>query len=161
MKLYASMDQKMGKLGTGTFGLTQNAWSVTPDSTSVIYLSAPTFPYGRGDLGRTPAYVQTDLSYNHGFKISERFTTRFEVNIVNLFNQAAVISRTTQYNRAGAIGIPVAQFFRGYDPKQFVTVGGPVPYNPIYGLPGGDYRAGGTGAYQAPRNIRLGLRLVF
>ena len=161
LKLYASMDQKMGKLGTGTIGLTQNAWSGTPDSTSVIYLSAPTFPYGRGDLGRTPAYIQSDLSYNHGFKINEKFTARFEVNIVNLFNQAAVISRTTQFNRAGAIGIPVAQFFRGYDPKQFVTVGGSVPYNPIYGLPGGDYRAGGAGAYQAPRNIRLGLRLVF
>jgi len=161
MKLFLGYDQKLGKLGTGTFGFVQNAWSGTPDSTSVIYLSAPTFPYGRGDMGRTPAYVQSDLSYNHGFKISEKVMARFEANIVNLFNQAAVISRTTQYNRAGAIGISVADFFKGYDPKRFVTVGGSVPYNPIYNLPGGDYRAGGTGAYQAPRNIRLGVRLVF
>ncbi|MBL8235291.1 MAG: hypothetical protein JNL98_42740, partial [Bryobacterales bacterium] len=91
MKLFGSIDQKMGKLGVGTFGITQFAWSGTPDSTSVIYLSAPTFPYGRGDMGRTPAYLQTDLSYNHSFKINEKFTARFEANIVNLFNQAAVI----------------------------------------------------------------------
>jgi len=161
VKLYLGYDQKMGKLGTGTFGFVQNAWSGTPDSTSVIYLSAPTFPYGRGDMGRTPAYVQSDLSYNHGFRISEKVGARLEANIVNLFNQAAVISRTTQLNRAGAIGISVADFFKGYDPRRFVTVGGSVPLNPIYNLPGGDYRAGGAGAYQAPRNIRLGVRLTF
>ena len=161
LKLFAGFDQRMGKLGVGTIGFSQNAWSGTPDSTSVIYLSAPTFPYGRADLGRVPMYVQSDLSYNHGFKINEKYTARFEVNIINLFNQAAVISRTTQLNRAGAIGIDPVDFFKGYDPNKFVTVGGSVPRNPIYGLPGGDYRAGGTGAYQSPRNIRLGLRFVF
>lgn len=67
----------------------------------------------------------------------------------------AVISRVTQFNRAGAIGIDPVDFFKGYDPKRFVTVGGTIPYNPIYNLPGGN------GAYQAPRNIRLGVRLVF
>ena len=162
LKLFGSFDQKMGKLGVGTFGLTQFAWSGTPDSTSVIYLSAPTFPYGRGDMGRTPAYVQTDLSYNHNFKINERVSARFEANIVNLFNQAAAISRVTQLNRAGAIGIDPVDFFKGYDPKNFVKVGSAtIPANPIYGLPGGNYNTGGTGAYQAPRNIRLGVRLVF
>ena len=113
-------------------------------------------------MGRTPAYVQSDLSYNHGFKINEKFTARFEANIVNLFNQAAVISRTTQLNRAGAIGIDPVDFFKGYDPRAFVKANDPrIPLNPISNLPGGSYRAGGAGAYQAPRNIRLGVRLVF
>ena len=162
VKFYTGFDQKMGKLGIGTIGFSQNAWSGTPDSTSVIYIAAPTFPYGRGDMGRTPAYVQSDLSYNHGFKINEKFTARFEANIVNLFNQAAVISRTTQLNRAGAIGIDPVDFFKGYDPRTFVKANDPrIPLNPIYNLPGGHYAVGRAGAYQAPRNIRLGVRLVF
>jgi hypothetical protein len=161
LKIFASYDQKMGKLGTGTIGWQQFAWSGTPDTTSVIYLSAPTSPYGRADLGRTPAYVQSDISYNHSIKLSERFTTRLEANISNLFNQASVISRTTQFNRVGAIGISTADFFKGYDPRTFVTAGGTIPLNPIYNMPGGTYNNGGSGAYQAPRNIRLGIRLVF
>ena len=164
-KAFASYELKT-RAGSTFFGLNQLAYSGTPDSTSVIYLSAPTFPYGRGDLGSTPVLTQTDLSVSHTIKLSERTTLRLDANVVNLLNQAAVISRTTQLNRAGAIGInPDAApggFFAGYDPKKFAVVGSPsIPYNPIYGLPGGNYRAGGSGAYQAPREIRLGIRLGF
>ena len=53
LKLFGSYDVE-SKIGKTTFGVSQMAWSGTPDSTSVIYISAPTFPYGRGDLGRTP-----------------------------------------------------------------------------------------------------------
>ena len=99
-------------------------------------------------------------------EMTERVTLRLDANAVNLLNQASVISRTTQLNRAGAISTvnPDAKpggFFAGYDPRKLVTLGGGVPYNPIYGLPGGNYRAGGTGAYQNPREIRLGIRLGF
>ena len=154
------------KAGSTFFGLNQIAYSGTPDSTTVIYLSAPTFPYGRGDLGSTPILTQTDLSVSHTIKMTERVTLRLDANAVNLLNQASVISRTTQLNRAGAISTvnPDAKpggFFAGYDPRKLITLGGGVPLNPIYGLPGGNYRAGGTGAYQNPREIRLGIRLGF
>ena len=56
-------------LGTTILGVNQVVLSGTPDTTSVIYLSAPTFPFGRGDLGRTPAYRQTDLTLSHSFKL--------------------------------------------------------------------------------------------
>jgi len=162
LKMFLSYDQKMGKAGIGTFGLNQIAWSGTPDSTSVIYLSAPTFPYGRGDMGRTPVLTQSDLSYFHNFKIGERMGARFDVNIINLFNQAAVISRVSQLNRAGAITIDPVDFFKGYDPRRYVTATSTsIPLSPIYGLPSGSYRAGAAGAYQAPRNIRLGFRFTF
>ncbi len=153
------------KAGMTYFGLNQIAYSGTPDSTSVIYLSAPTFPYGRGDMGRTPVLTQTDLSISHTINLGERTFLRFDANAVNLFNQNIVIARVTQYNRAGAIGIaPDASpggFFAGYDPKKFVLPGGTIPYNPIYGLPGGGYAAGGSGGFQGPREIRLGIRLGF
>ena len=154
------------KWGSTNFGLNQSAFSGSLDSTSVIYISAPTFPLGRGNLGRTPFLTQTDLSIAHSIKLNDRATIRLEANALNIFNQATVISRVTQINRAGAItdsALPVSQFFKGYDVTKFVfpANGGGSPYNPIYGLPGGDYRAGGAGAFQAPRDLRVGIRLLF
>lgn len=180
LKLFGSYDLN-SKIGKTTFGLQQFAWSGTPDSTSVIYISAPTFPFGRGDLGRTPNLWQTDLSIAHQIRATERVGIRLEANFQNIFNQNAIISRVTQYNRAGAISdtaLPLAQFFQGYDVKRFVAPGNPpgtvAAYNPIYGLPAGDYRNGDRGpsidpfqrgygptGYQAPREIRLGLRVTF
>jgi hypothetical protein len=167
-KFFGSYDLHTA-IGTTTFGLSQVAYSGTPDSTSVIYLSAPTFPNGRGDMGRTPAYTQTDLGINHTISMTERVKVRLEANLMNVFNQATVVSRTTQINRAGAISfakLPPSKFFQGYKLSDFVfpgnfTTAGLPQYNPIYGLPGGNYRTGMNGAYQSPREIRLGLRLMF
>lgn len=181
-KMFAYYDYK-NKLGNTFIGVNQLAYQGAPDSTSVIYLSAPTFPYGRADLGRTPAYTQTDLQIAHTIKTTERFSIRLEANVRNLFNQATVISRASQLNRNGAITISEAQFFRGYDPLQYVLRGtGSVRYNPIYGLPGAGVAAGGTravagvlatgasafsatnpnfGAYQDFRVFRFGMRFMF
>jgi hypothetical protein len=174
------------KLGNTNFGWNQIAYSGTPDTTSIIYQSAPTLPFGRGDLGRTPFLTQSDLNVYHEFRFTERARARFEVNVLNLFNQAAVISRVTQLNRSGAVStdaLPLNRFFAGYNPQSFISTnggGGTVPVNPIYGLPGSSYRAGGGpdatadrlssafavtfpnfGAYQEFRTIRLGLRFLF
>ncbi len=182
-KLFSSYTVN-SKLGATTIGLNQLALSGTPDSTSVIYLSAPTFPYGRGDFGRTPAYTQTDLSIAHDFKFSEKYALRFSAEIRNLFNQDAIISRVTQINQSNALTFSTTKFFSGYDVTQYVHPGngpGTIPYNPIYKLPGASYRNGGgpdvnfaspvssaysvaipnLGAYQDFRTFRLGLRLTF
>jgi hypothetical protein len=177
-------------LGTTNIGINQLFLSGTPDSTSVIYLSAPTFPFGRGDLGRTPSYSQTDLTLTHSFRLTKGTNLRFEMNVRNLFDQDSVISRVTQINRAGAISgasLPVSQFFAGYNVANFVNpqnnTGSGVPYNPIYGQAGASYRAGagptiagvvGTngmsafssrfanfGGFQDFRAIRLGVTLTF
>ncbi|MBX9603726.1 MAG: TonB-dependent receptor [Bryobacteraceae bacterium] len=181
-KLFAYYDLK-SRLGNTFFGLNQLAYQGTLDSTSVIYLSAPTFPFGRGDLGRTPAYTQTDLQIAHTFKMTERMSVRLEANARNLFNQGTVISRATQLNRNGAITIDPSVFFRGYNPYNYVLRGaGSVRFNPIYGLPGAAVAAGGAraiagvngtgssafaatnpnfGAYQDIRTFRFGMRLMF
>ncbi len=167
-KLFASYDLKT-PLGTTTFGLNETAFSGTPDTTTVIYHTAPTTPFGRADLGRTPFLTQTDLGVYHNIRVSERVTLRLTAQASNLFNQNVVISRVTQMNRASAISdakLPTSEFFAGYDVTKFVypgnfTVKGLPPYNPIYGLPAGNYRAGGSGGYQGPREIRLGIRLLF
>ena len=52
-KFFGNYDLK-NKLGNTNFGVNHLAYSGTPDSTSYIYLSAPTFPYGRGDWAALP-----------------------------------------------------------------------------------------------------------
>ncbi len=183
-KLFGSYELKT-LAGSTFFGLNQVAYSGTPDSTSVIYSTAPTFPFGRGDMGRTPAYTQTDLYLAHAVKLSERTSLKFEANVRNLLNQATVLSRVTQINRASAITqarLPVSKFFQGYKLSDFVFPGSTAPpYNSIYGLPAGGarnaYRHGGGpdatfssafnatfpnfSGYQDFRVIRLGIRLIF
>jgi hypothetical protein len=136
-------------------------------------------------MGRLPLMTQTDINLHHTVRLGERFTLRFEATAMNLLNQAAVTSRVTQINRAGAISaqqLPWDQFFVKWDLQQFVYPGSRVPaYNPIYGLPGADPVDGGVmwhsgksdyssaflaqnpqfGAYQGPRTVRLGLRFTF
>ncbi|HYP13500.1 MAG TPA: TonB-dependent receptor plug domain-containing protein, partial [Bryobacteraceae bacterium] len=169
--------------GATTLGLTQVAMSGTPDSTTVGYLTAPTFPFGRGDLGRVPLFTQTDVNAHHTFQISERLSLRLEATAMNLLNQGAVISRVTQMTRFGNITakqLSPDRFFSGYGVAELVPPGSPN-YNPLYGLPGGDPADGGValgagrsdfssaflaanpifGAYQGPRVLRLGVRLSF
>jgi hypothetical protein len=179
LKVFAYYQLNSG-LGTTNIGVNQLVLSGTPDTTSVIYLSAPTLPFGRGDMGRTGVYSQTDLALTHSFKLSKGTSLRFEANVRNLFDQDAVLSRVTQINRLGAITIPLSQFFAGYDVNKLVGTPS-VPFNPIYGKPGASYRAGGGpsvagalsgqssfsarlpnfGAFQDFRTIRLGVTLTF
>ncbi len=174
-KLFTGYDVKT-RAGNTFFGLNQVAWSVTPLSTTVGYLSAPTYPFGRGDLGRTPILTQTDLQITHAIPLSERFTLKLEANAINVLNQAAVTNASQGINCNGNISfaqLPVAKFFAGYkvsdfvNPTNTVPVGNPgragqtpasgvctlpMKYNPIYTRPT---------SYQAPRELRLGIRLVF
>jgi len=50
--------------------------------------------YGRGDLGRTPVFSQTDFALRHSIKFGRdgRFTLKFEGDVINLFNQQILLS---------------------------------------------------------------------
>lgn len=144
--------------GTTNIGISQLAFSGTPLSTQMIYISAPTFPNGRGDLGRTPFYTQTDVTLKHTFKLSERWSIAPEGYFQNIFNQNAVLNVSQQINVSGQIteaNLPLSKFFSGYNVNDYVNPSNPfpgAPYNVIYGRPT---------SYQSPRNIRLGLRIIF
>lgn len=171
------------RFGASNVGVTQVAMSGGLDSTTVTYMTAPTFPYGRGDMGRMPAFTQTDMNLSHTFRVGERVGLKFEANAINVLNQATVISRATQMNWNGNITrgqLPVSGFFAGYDVRDFVRPG-LASYNAVYGLPGGDPVDGGVmhgagksdlssaflvsnpgfGAYQGPRSFRFALRVMF
>jgi hypothetical protein len=57
----------------------------------------PIFPNGRGDLGRTPVFTQTDGLFSQRFRVTEGVSLRFQFNVLNLFNQGAVIDRSSAY----------------------------------------------------------------
>jgi hypothetical protein len=49
---------------------------------------------GRGDLGRTNMYTQTDLTFTHRFFLNERITFLFSANVFNLWNEANELDRS-------------------------------------------------------------------
>ena len=154
---FASHDFKW-KGGATNIGINQAAFSGTPFTTQVIYISAPTFPKGRGDLGRSPAYIQTDLTLRHTFKVNERWGIIPEINVINLFNTAKMNNINNGINRSGALTedtLPLKTFFSGYDVDKLVNPSNPTPgifYNPIFNR---------ATAYQNPREIRMGIRAIF
>ncbi len=73
--------------------------SGTPVSTQVQKVwHIPFFVEGRGDLGRTPFFTQTDLWLAHEFTITEGKRLRFEFNMMNLLNQNASMYTFDRYN---------------------------------------------------------------
>lgn len=146
------------KAGTTDFSVSQVAYSGTPFSTEATVI-VPVYPFGRGDLGRSDAFTQTDLLVSHTIPITERVNLKFEGNVINLFNQAAVMNINNRINRSGNLALSDADFFNGYD---ILSAG--LPANPVYGLPGTRAQgltATGANAYQGIREIRLGVRLQF
>ncbi len=66
--------------------------SGTPLSSQISFFNANTFIFGRGDLGRTDAFTQTDFAITHRYRFGRdgKFGLAFEVNIINLFNEQNV-----------------------------------------------------------------------
>jgi len=84
LKFYGS---KAFRFGTDIGGFFRVS-SGTPVTTQVITTnSIPFYVNGRGDMGRTPVLSQTDLVIGHNFKVGEGKSLRFEMNMINVFNQ--------------------------------------------------------------------------
>ncbi|MBI4469596.1 MAG: TonB-dependent receptor [Acidobacteria bacterium] len=140
--------------GTTALSLSQMVLSGTPLTSEALFI-VPVFYNGRGDLGRTPTFTQTDLLVAHTFRVSERVRMKVEVNVVNLFNQGAITGVDTRLNRNGNLPLTLDQFFAGFDAPSLVNAAdsvAPPARNPIYGLPF---------AYQGIREFRLGFRILF
>jgi hypothetical protein len=60
---------------------------------------------GRGDLGRTDTYTQTDMQVTHRFFITENVAFKFGVNVFNVLNQAAELDRSVALIRANTPSI--------------------------------------------------------
>ena len=72
----------------------QTVTSGQPQTTTIYGASTvtPQIFLGRGDLGRSPVFSQTDLNITHRYRFGRdnRFTMAFDLNFLNLFDQATV-----------------------------------------------------------------------
>jgi hypothetical protein len=156
-KLFLNYAQPWGgKSGETLFSISQIAYSGTPLSSTAGFI-VPVFFNDRGDLGRSPAFTQTDLLVTHTINLSERVKLKFDANIANLFNQASVTNVDPAFNRNGDLSakLSVTDFYKGgWDVNTLV--------NPVTGAaPAKNINYGFPTAYQGIRDVRLGMRIQF
>jgi hypothetical protein len=116
LKLYGSYLFKFGTEVGAFFRVS----SGVPMSTYVQSdQNIPIFVNGRGDLGRTPIFSNTDLSLSHEFKVAEGKKLRLEFNFQNLFNQRISQYSYPFYNRyrtrSSGITMSNVDLRKGYD----------------------------------------------
>ena len=80
------------------------------------------FVNGRGDMGRTPILSRTDLLVSHEFELHGSQKLRFELNVLNLFNQKTATHIFNYLNRgaglprqSSAINLSNVDLSKGYD----------------------------------------------
>jgi hypothetical protein len=148
MKLYGSKLFSFGSDKHGSeIGGFFYAGSGTPLSTNVVTLNhTEVFVNGRGDMGRTPFLTQTDLLVAHEVKLGEVKKLRFELNMLNLFNQKTSRHRFIFLNRgaglardSSAIDLSETDLSKGYDYRALLNqtedqTSGFRAYDPRYGL---------------------------
>ncbi|MGB7209591.1 MAG: carboxypeptidase regulatory-like domain-containing protein [Pyrinomonadaceae bacterium] len=98
-------DWKGSKANSTELSFFQTVQTGTPQTTNVTFFASTVFTK-RGDLGRTPTFSQTDFGVTHRYRFGrdDRFTLVGNVNILNLFDQKAVISLQT-LNSNGSVAI--------------------------------------------------------
>jgi len=134
----------------------------SPLQSQLSWRGFPVFFNGRGDLGRTPTYSQTDLAVQHDVKLLKGHKVNVHVNVINLFDQKNVINVNNtpwrdSFNVPGlSSDASNAYFFTGFDPAALAAEirasGGTVRPNPLFNLPS---------VYQSRREIRLAMKYSF
>ena len=134
-----------------TLGTNFLAESGVPLSTVATQKGMTFFPNGRGDLGRTPGFTQTDFFAEQTVRLHGTTRVSFGVNVINLFDQDTATSVFVNPYRDN-FNIADAQFFGGFDPEAIVS-----------STPGfrRDARYRQANGFQERRSIRLQARFSF
>jgi hypothetical protein len=146
----------------------QTITSGTPMTTSIYGASTvtPQILFGRGDLGRSPTYSQTDFNVTHRYRFGRdnRFTLVGDLNFLNLFDQDAVtgvyptMNPSTAPVNPAALGVTALVYANRYndgtllDPILARINSQPDRSDERYGLPQ---------LFQSPRAVRFGFRFLF
>jgi hypothetical protein len=134
---------------TGTqIGAFFNSSSGTPISTYVNTANGyQVFVNGRGDMGRSPVLMRTDLLVSHTLTARNTQRIRLELNVINLFNQKTATHIFNTLNR-GAGGVAAARpssaidlsnvdLAQGYDYRALIrsSTDGAKAFDPRYSKP--------------------------
>ena len=167
------------KSNTTDFNLFYLIGSGTPVTTRARYgVVSGMIVSKRGDLGRTDTLSQTDISLTHKYRFGRdnRFGVAFDINVLNLWNQATEVSRRETITRSefspGVIGCPTADpndtpvrcltravFNGGITSASFLAYANAT----VNGDPNArkDLRYNLPQLFQNPRGIRFGFRFLF
>jgi hypothetical protein len=164
------LDWKKGSRGNSTeFSAFQTITSGTPQTTTIYGASTvtPQIFLGRGDLGRSPTYSQTDLNVTHRYRFGQdnKWTMALDLNFLNLFDQATVTGVYTTMNPSSAPvnaaalgGLSQAAYANGYTDGSLLN----AILARIASLPErSDIRYKQPFLYQQPRTVRFGVRFLF
>jgi hypothetical protein len=121
-----------------------------PRSTIASQKNINFFPYGRGDLGRTPTFSQVDVLLQQDVRLFHLIRASVGINVTNLFDQkiATVFSGSPYRDQ---FNLDDATFFGGFDPG---VVAAAQNFRP-------DARFGKANTYQDARVIRVQAKLMF
>jgi hypothetical protein len=139
--------------------------SGTPVSTRfTLFGVAAQFLNGRGDLGRTETYTQTDLGLRHRYRFGNdgRFAVVANLDILNLFNEANVLGRFETFSATGVTLTALPGFPTDRDAATilFQTQETSTRINAFL-APNKDLRFNLPNSFQGPRSVRFGVRLQF
>jgi len=132
-----------------TLGLNQRVASGIPVSEEAsVGADVPFFPFGRGNLGRTPVFSQTDLSLWQDIRMAK---TSFQVGVtvLNLFDQD-IVTRRYDTRTVGAFDLSNEEFFAGG-----------LNYNALLNTVDPDVKFNQPNQFQAPREVRFTLKFQF
>jgi hypothetical protein len=147
-KVEGSYDLPWGT-GIGVYWLAESG---TPLQTEMREKGIPFFPFGRGDLGRTPALTRTDVLLQHDVKIG-RHSFNIGLNVENLFDQDTV-TRIFQLRYRDSFNVSDQVFFSGtFDPVAMASAA-PNTFRP-------DPRFGLADQWMARREMRLQVKYSF
>ena len=146
----------------------QTITSGQPQTTTIFGASTvtPQIFLGRGDLGRSPMFSQTDFNVTHRLRMGndDRYTVAFDLNFLNLFDQRTVTGVYTTMNpstapvNAAALGLSNVAYTNGYTGGTLL----PAILARIASQPDrSDVRYGLPHLFQSPRVVRLGVRFLF
>ena len=141
VKLYGAYDFPFGsQIGAFFYGASGTPMSSLVTSTQ----SADLLVNGRGDMGRTPVLTRTDLLLSHEISFASAKRLRFELNVVNLFNQKTARHIYNYINKGGLIPDRSSSFIdlsgtdlsKGYDYNALIraTPDGANAFDPRYGM---------------------------
>ena len=149
------------------FSLFNTIQSGTPLTTRFVLFNIDNMILnGRGDLGRTEAFTQTDFAIHHRIRFggSERFSIVLDLDVLNLFNESNVLG---VFDNISSVNIPAtdiglsantpeaeAQFQRTNTRDAIVDLFNSDPEAK-------DVRFGIANSFQSPRTIRFGFRFIF
>jgi hypothetical protein len=146
----------------------QTITSGQPQTTTIFGASTvtPQIFLGRGDLGRSPTFSQTDLNLTHRYRFArdDRFTMAFDFNVLNLWDQATVTGVYTTMNpssapvNAAALGLSQVAYANGYTGGTLLNQ---ITARIASQVDRSDVRYKSPHLYQSPRTVRFGVRFLF